>query len=164
MKIGTHIPLWRVPILQDGTLSFSSLTSFEGEYFVLCCIQSLTVTQTRLLKSQSDDFLNTHARLIALLNHDRNHEFPWPPPEFSLRLPLLTDPLQRLSRPLGLSQHLSIERCETLIFNQDSRLEFRLIHDFNQSGFTRVLEMTKQLIEQNHHTNLLQDALVGSGT
>ena len=167
MKIGTQIPTWRVPTFSNGKLSYSSLTEFLGEYLVICCTQSLTASQVWLLESRGKYFRRNHACLVTLATRYMNHELPWSLPRLNLRLPLLTDPLRRLSRSLGLTENIPDERCETLFFNQDGRLEFRLIHDLNQSGLTRVLEITERLLAQSPSSFLEKSShvtLIGSGT
>ncbi|PJA80785.1 MAG: hypothetical protein CO149_00690 [Nitrospirae bacterium CG_4_9_14_3_um_filter_51_5] len=69
------------------------------------------------------------------------HNWVRPPHEFDL--PLLADPLRRLGQGLRLSRSLPPGRCETLIFDQHSRLQFRLIHDLNLRGITTVLEVAE---------------------
>ena len=159
MKIGSHIPPWRIPTFIKGTLSFSSLSRFLGQPFVLCCTTSLTASRAWLLESQINSFRNRQACLATLVSRYMNYDLPWTLPSSDFRLPLLTDPLKRLGRSLGLAHNLSSERCETLFFDQYGRLEFRLIHDLNHNGITRVLEVTECLFSQDTHTQMTEPCL-----
>jgi len=145
MKIGSPIPPWRVPTFTRGTLTFSSLAQFQGTSLVLCCIPSLRSTQACLLEAQYTNVQDRHAVLAACISSSKIHDLPLPFPSSDFRLPLLTDPLNRLGRSLGLSRQLSVKRCETLFFDQYGQLEFRLIHDLNLRGFSSVLEITERL-------------------
>ena len=144
MNIGSLTPPWRVPIFINGTLSFSSLAYFVGSPLVLCCPSFFTANEALLLEDQNKSFHDHHATLAAFVSRDTTHNLPWNQPSSKFRLPLLTDPLNRLSRALGLSRNLVAKRCETLFFSQYGRLEFRLIHDLNLSGITKVKEIADQ--------------------
>jgi hypothetical protein len=67
----------------------------------------------------------------------------WVRPPHEFRFPFLTDHLRRLGRALHLSRSLPSHRCETLFFDQHSRLQFRLCHDLNLRGITAVLEIAE---------------------
>ncbi|GJL64820.1 MAG: hypothetical protein NPIRA04_34740 [Nitrospirales bacterium] len=151
MKIGSPIPTWRVPTFVKGTLTFSSLIHSTSQPLVLCCTPSLTAAQAWLLEAHVTKFHNRHAFLATLVSRYMNHDLPWTLPSSNFHLPLLTDPLRRLSRSLGLSHNLAAPRCETLFFAQDHRLEFRLLHDLNVKGLARVLEVT-----EHHFSHLIQ--------
>ncbi|WP_447970583.1 hypothetical protein [Nitrospira sp. M1] len=150
MKIGSPIPPWRVPTYIKGTLTFSSLSHFSTHPLVLCCAPSLTAPQAWLLESHIKDFHMRQVFLATLVSRYMDYDVPWTLPSSNFRLPLLTDPLNRLGRSLGLSRHLPANRCETLFFNQCHRLEFRLLHDLTAKGISRVLEIT-----EHHFPHLL---------
>jgi len=151
MKIGSPIPAWRVPTFIKGTLTFSSLIHCISQPLVLLCTPSLTAAQAWLLEAHVTEFHNRHAFLATLVSRYMNYDLPWALPSSNFRLPLLTDPLRRLSRSLGLSHNPASQRCETLFFAQDHRLEFRLLHDLNVKGLSRVLEVT-----EHHFSHLVQ--------
>ncbi len=149
MNIGTLTPPWRVPTFVNGTLQFSSLSYFKGQPLVLCCPSLLTAQESIFLESQISCFHDRQTTLAAFVSRHTTQNLPWTKPTSEFRLPLLTDPLNRLSRTLGLSRHLAPKRGETLFFTQNGRLEFRLIHDLNVSGFKRVLEVTERYFSSN---------------
>jgi len=151
MKIGSPIPAWRVPTFIKGTLTFSSLLHCTTQPLVLCCTPSLTASQAWLLEAHVSEFHSRHAFLATLVSRHMNYDLPWTLPSSNFRLPLLADPLRRVSRSLGLSPNIAPHRCETLFFAQDHRLEFRLLHDLNVKGLSRVLE-----IVDHHFTHLIQ--------
>ena len=144
MNIGALTPPWRVPTFVNGTLQFSPLSYFKGQPLVLCCPSLLTAQESILLEGQIACFQDRYTTLAAFVSKHTIQNLPWMKPSSEFRLPLLTDPLNRLSRALGLSRHLTAKRCETLFFSGTGRLMFRLIHDLNVRGFSRVLEVTEQ--------------------
>ena len=153
MKIGSQTPPWRVPTFIQGILTYSSLSFFEGQSLVLCCPSAMTATEAFILEAQVSQFHDRQATLAALSTSNWDSLSSSPlllSPRF--RLPLLTDPLQRLGRALSLSQDLSANRSETLFFNQHGRLDFRLIHDLTVQGLTRVLEITERYLSIDTHS------------
>ncbi|MGB0911143.1 MAG: hypothetical protein ACPGYT_12340 [Nitrospirales bacterium] len=149
MNIGSFTPPWRVPMFINGSLSFSALSYFKNQPLVLCCPSSLTNEETLLLETQIDHFHKRNAALAAFVSRDTTHNLPWNLPSLKFGLPLITDPLNRLSRALGLARNLVAKRCETLFIDLHGRLEFRLIHDLTPSGITRVLEVTDRYFSLN---------------
>lgn len=149
MNIGSFTPPWRFPMFINNTLTFSSLAYFKGQPLVLCCPSSLTAQESILLEAQINGFHDHNVTLAIFVSRDTVHNLPWTLPTSEFCLPLLTDPLNRLRRALGLSHNLAAKRCETLFFDQNGRLEFRLIHDLNHSGITRVLEITERYFSLN---------------
>ena len=148
MKIGSTIPPWRVPAFIRGNLTFSSLAHFQGAPLVLCYIPKITREHVLLLESQFKSFRDRNATLATFVSNDIPHDFPWTAPYSHFCIPLLTDPLNRLGRSLGLSRNLPAKRCETLFFDQSGQLEFRLIHDLSLQGFSKVLEITERFFSQ----------------
>ncbi len=142
MNIGSFTPPWRVPMFINGTLAFSALSYFKNQPLVLCCPSLLTAQESTLLEAQRNSFHNRNATLAAFISRETTHNLPWNLPPIDFCLPLLTDPLNRLSRALGLARNLVANRCETLFFDGNGKLEFRLIHDLNLSGISRVIEVT----------------------
>ncbi|GJL56039.1 MAG: hypothetical protein NPIRA02_31710 [Nitrospirales bacterium] len=154
MNIGSPIPPWRVPTFIKGTLTFSSLSHLSTQPLVLCCTPSLTASQAWLLESHINDFHIHHTFLATLVSRYMGYDVPWALPSSNFRLPLLTDPLKRVSRSLGLSRNLPPQRCETLFFGQNGRLAFRLIHDLDLRGIIRVLEITNRHFSRSLPTPL----------
>lgn len=141
--------LLRVPCLLNGRFKFLPLSGRQSQQLVLCCVSSLEQTDAWLLDPQVGRFAECGTVLAVLVTGDFifGHNWVRPPHEFDL--PLLADPLGRLGRVLHLSRSLPPGRCETLIFDQHSRLQFRLIHDLNLRGITTVLEVAESDFCQN---------------
>jgi hypothetical protein len=159
MKIGTHAPKWKVPCLLNGNLEHLPLTAFHGKLLVLCCPSSLAESDAWLLDTQVNQFHDCDSRLAVLIQDDYLFGQNWVRPPRDFRLPLLTDPLKRLGRTLHLSRSLPSLRCETLIFDQHSRLQFRLIHDLNLRGITTVLEVAESGFCQSSNPEIPQSIL-----
>jgi len=141
--------LLRTPSLINGRFKFLPLSGTQSRQLVLCCVSSLDQTDAWLLDPQVGRFAECDAVLAVLVSGDFifGHDWVRPPHEFDL--PLLADPLRRLGRSLHLSRALQPGRCETLIFDQHIRLQFRLIHDLNLRGITTVLEVADSDFCQN---------------
>jgi hypothetical protein len=135
--------LMRVPCLLNGKFQFLPLSGSPSRHLVLCCVSSFNQTDAWLLDPQVSRFAESGTVLAVLVSEDFifGHNWVRPPHEFDL--PLLADPLGRLGRGLRLSRSLPPGRCETLIFDRQSRLQFRLIHDLNLRGMTTVLEVAE---------------------
>lgn len=143
MKIGTHAPTWRVPCLLNGRLTYLPLAAFQGNQLVLCCRPSLAETDAWLLDTQINRFYECGVVLAVLVQSDYAFSQTWVRSPHNFRLPFLADPLRRLGRSLRLSRFLPSHRCETLFFDQHSRLQYRLCHDLNLRGITAVLEIAE---------------------
>lgn len=143
MKIGTQAPIWRVPCLLNGRLTYLPLRAFQGNQLVLCCLPSLSETDAWLLDPQVSRFHECGVVLAVLVHGEAGFGQCWVRPPHEFRFPFLADPLRRLGRTLRLSRSLPSHRCETLFFDQDSRLQFRLFHDLNLRGIATVLEVAE---------------------
>ena len=145
MNIGNTAPAWRIPTITNGQLSYRPLQQFSDKRLVLCCLASLAEDEARFFNSQAERFAEVGSQLAVFVSRDpllkelQNQQL------IQVHLPLFTDPLQRLSRTLNLSRTLPPNRGETLFFDQQCRLEFRLIHDLNLRGILMVLEMAESL-------------------
>ena len=151
--------LSRVPSLLNGRFKFLPSSGTPSQQLVLCCVPSLDQTHAWLLDPQVARFAECDAVLAVLVSGDFlfGHDWVRPPHEFDL--PLLADPLKRLGRSLHLSRSLQPGRCETLFFDQHSRLQFRLIHDLNLRGITTVLEVAASGFAQRSDQNVLKHRL-----
>ncbi len=143
MKIGTHAPQWRVPCLLNGRMTYLPLTAFQGNQLVLCCLASLPETDAWLLDPQVNHFHECGVALAVLVHGEYGFGESWVRPPHEFCFPLLADPLRRLGRSLHLSRSLPSHRCETLFFDQCSRLQYRLVHDLNLRGIATVLEVAE---------------------
>ena len=145
MNVGNHSPNWRIPTFVNGQLAYLPLRQFRGTRVVLCCLGSIAEDEARLFNSQTERFAEFWSRLTVFVSHDPLLKALPTKQLLQFRPPLLTDPLRRLGQALSLSRSLPPNRCETLFFDQQCRLEFRLIHDLNLRGLNMALEMAKCL-------------------
>lgn len=145
MNIGNKAPAWRIPTITNGQLSYRPLQQFSNKRLVLCCLASLAERESKFFNSQAERFAEFWSRLTVFVSHDPLLKELPTQPLIQFRPPLLTDPLRRLGQALSLSRSLPPNRCETLFFDQHSRLEFRLIHDLNPRGFNMALEIAESL-------------------
>ena len=141
MNIGDPFPTYRVPALIKGQLCSFTLSQMHGRRMFVCCISPLTELEFLLVNSQTRRFEEYDTTLLLLVSNDFPFSPSWGLAPKTLHIPLLADPLRRLSRRLGFSRSISSPRCESLLFDRKGRLEFRLIHDLNFRGLTMLLEI-----------------------
>ncbi|MEX2493725.1 MAG: hypothetical protein WD425_18405 [Nitrospirales bacterium] len=134
-------PTVRVPCLFKGQFTFLSLADSQEHLFALCCLTNLTEKDAWFLEGQAQEFEQSGSNFGVLVSTDQVLGSGWVRPlqDFSLRLYI--DPISRLRRAFHLSSSLRSTRGETLIFDQDQCLRFRLIHDLNLKGMSAVLDI-----------------------
>ena len=145
MDIGNKAPAWRIPAITKGQLSYRPLQPYGDKRLVLCCLSSLRKEEARFFNSQTERFTEFWAQLAVFVSRDPLLKELPTQQLLEFDLPIFTDPLQRLSRTLKLSRALPPNRCETLFFDHQCRLEFRLIHDLNLRGILLIQEMVESL-------------------
>jgi hypothetical protein len=138
-----HLPTYRLPRVIKGDLRYEPLPDPYGRPLILACLHSLTEPACRMLETQSKDFTHNGWALALLLTQSFPATESWTRPIQELSIPMFTDPLKRVGRTLHLFHKLRQGRCETLIFNIQGYLQFRLIHDLNLRGFSTVLDIAK---------------------
>lgn len=158
MKIGMKAPTLRIPCLLNGKLTFLPLSEFQGSTLALCCVSSLTETAAWVLDAQVKRFQECGTVLAVFVSDDFAFEPTWIRSLYNFSFPLLADPLKRVSRAMRLSRSLPRQRCETLFFDNQSLLTFRLIHDLNLRGISTVLDIAKSAFCQRSSHNSLESA------
>lgn len=155
MKIGMKAPTVRVPYIYKGQITFLSLAESHKNQFALCCLSNLTENDAWFLESQAQNFEQSDSDFGVLVSTDQVLGSGWVRSlqDFSLRLYI--DPISRLRRAIHLSSSLRSPRVETLIFDQNKCLRFRLIHDLNLKGFSSVLEIINSNFLQAFTDNLI---------
>lgn len=143
MNIGNTAPSWRVPTFVNGRLTYMPLQQFRGKRLALCCVSSFTEEGASFLHSQTEFFAELDIALAVLVTGDSLLKALPTKHLVQFHPPLLIDPLRRLGRALTLTRILPIHRCETLFFDHQCRLEFRVIHDLDSRGITMASEMAE---------------------
>ena len=155
MEIGMKAPTLRIPCLLNGKLNFLPLSEFHGNTLALCCVSSLTETAVWVLDAQVKRFQECGTVLAVLVSGDFAFEPNWIRSSYNFWPPLLADPLKRVSRVLRLSRSLPPQQCETLFFDDHSRLTFRLIHDLNLRGISTILDIAgSEFCQRSSHAPL----------
>ncbi len=149
MKIGMKAPTLRVPCIFNNTFSFIPFFNFQHSQFALCCLSHLKETDAWFLESQAQEFTKSGSALVILVSYDAVLGQDWGRHPQDFDVPFFIDPINRLKKSLRLAKSLRPNRCETLIFDQDTRLQFRLIHDLSLKGISSVLDIIECDFEQN---------------
>lgn len=137
------IPSFRLPCLQKGELSNTPLTHYPGQPFILCCLPHLTEKETWLLEAHAKEVEKSGGTFAVLLHRNFPSTESWVRPLYEFNFPIFIDPMKRLSRSLRLLHTLPLQRCESLIFDQDRFLKFRVFHHFNLRGLSTMLRIAK---------------------
>ncbi len=149
MKIGMKAPTLRVPCIFNNTFSFLPFCNFQQSQFALCCLSHLKETDAWFLEAQAQEFTKSGSALVILVSDDTVLGQDWGRPPQDFGIPFFIDPINRLKKSLRLARSLRPHRCETLIFDQDTRLQFRLIHDLSLKGISSVLDIIESDFEQH---------------
>ncbi len=149
MKIGMKAPTLRIPCIFNNTLSILPFFIFQQYQFALCCLSDLKETDAWFLEAQAQEFTQSGSALVILVSNDTVLGQDWGRPPQDFGIPFFIAPINRLKKSLRLEKSLRPNRCETLIFDQDTRLQFRLIHDLSLKGMSSVLDIIESDFEQN---------------
>ena len=149
MKIGMKAPALRVPCIFNNQFSFPPFFDVQNTQFALCCVTELQETDAWFLESQAQEFKKSGSALVVLVAIDTVLGQDWGRPPQDLEIPFIIDPISRLQKSLRVAESLRPNRCETLIFDHDTRLQFRLIHDLSLKGLASVLDIIECDFVQN---------------
>jgi hypothetical protein len=143
MHINIQLPSYRLPRVIKGDLRYEPLADPHGRPLILTCLHSLTEPDSWILESQTKELSRIGWALTLLLPYSFPSTESWARPIQEFGIPMFTDPLNRASRALHLFHNLRQGRCETLFFDPQRYLQFRLIHDLNLRGFSTLLDIAK---------------------
>lgn len=116
MNIGDTLPNFRVPAIMDGHITALDLSQLRGRWTVLSCIQTFGPVETIFLEGQLERFEAFKTTLVGLILNDHPFHSPWVYRFGRIRLPLLADPLRRLSRALHCSSYPAPVRLRNIAF------------------------------------------------
>jgi len=139
MNIKRQIPDFRLPCLKKGDLYFAPLPNSDGTPLILCSLPHLTEKEAYLLEAHGKEVAKSGVNLAILLHRTFPSTESWVRPLQEFNLLLFVDPLKRLGRSLRLLHNLPLQRCESLIFDHQNLLKFRIFHEFNLRGFSTLL-------------------------
>ena len=137
------IPNFRLPCLRQGELCNAPLSQFTGQPFILCCLPHLTEKETWLLEAHTKEVEKSGGTLAVLLHRNFPSTESWVRPLYEFDFPIFVDPMKRLRRSLRLLRTLPLQRCESLIFDQERFLKFRVFHHFNLRGLSTMLSIAQ---------------------
>lgn len=128
MNINSQAPDFRLPCFLKGSLQYVPLRDFQGHPIILCCLYTIEEEQDAwALEAHATELVKSGWTLALLLSHPLPHSGSWSRPLQEFDLAIFTDPLKRFCRALNLFHHFQSRRCETLIFDHQIHLQFRLI-------------------------------------
>ncbi|GJL61026.1 MAG: hypothetical protein NPIRA03_38830 [Nitrospirales bacterium] len=141
MPVGRPIPRIRVPALTNGNLAILDISQLKGQWVTLCCPSRFDLVEYRFLDIYRKEWEQQGILLVGLVSGTYAFHEPWIQRVTKLGLPLLTDPLRRVSRALKLYKLSELGRCQSLIINPQGIVEYHLIHDLSGRGMKAISEI-----------------------
>ena len=151
MNIDWQIPDFRLPCLKKGDFCFTPLPNFDGTPLILCSLPHLTEKEAWLLEAHGKEVAKSGVNLAILLHRTFPSSESWVRPLQEFNLSLFVDPLKRLGRSLRLLHNLPLQRCESLIFDHQNLLKFRIFHEFNLRGLSTLLTLATTDLKNPPH-------------
>jgi hypothetical protein len=144
MRIGqSTISRMRIPALLKGNLILLDLGNLRGKWSIICCLPPFDFGEAVFLNQYHRTIQKEGAVLLGMLSCGAPILDPNLPKTKALRIPLLTDPLQRLHRILGLSGRPSSNRCQSFLFDPQGIMRYHLVHQLNWRGMSFLVEILK---------------------
>lgn len=131
----------RVPALTNGVLTYFALDQLRDRWTILCSLVSLDLTDVIFLDQQYEIFAESGASFVVLSRQDRPLHHSRVDCLRPLRIPILADPLGRLSRTYSTSTDQRLFRCQTSLLNPQLMLQSQISHDLDAHGIDKILEL-----------------------
>ena len=165
MRIGhSTIPRMRVPAFLKGQMMLFNLASVQGQWSIVCRFPPFEFGEAIILNQFQRTVQNEGARLLGLLPFGHLLFDARLPKAKILRVPLLSDPLQRLHRVLGLTGKPSTNRCQSYVIDPKGVIRYHLVHQLNWRGLSFLIEILNHCQEQGTLSLTPSPSLSGSGS
>ncbi len=144
MRIGhSKIPSMRVPALLKGQMILYNLATLRGQWGILSCLPPFDYGEAIFLNQCYRTVQKEGAILLGML--------PFEDPFLStresktkiLRIPLLSDPLQRLRRAFDVAENHRANRSQSYFIDPGGVIRYHLIHSLNWRGLSFLVEILK---------------------
>lgn len=144
MNVLTNKPVsFRVPAVTAGTLSYLDSNTLRGQRLALAFLPTLRLPDVLLLEQHRASIREAGTILLGVAPLG----CPFPPLSSALstdiQTPILSDPLGRLYRFLGVDPIHRYGRCRTFLIDEHSRVLFQLVHDLNDRGLSALREILR---------------------
>lgn len=127
-RVGRPAPQFRLTAVMNGEPLFLHSNRYHGRWVVLCFPGLLGFAERMVLDRQGHLFEREETTLLAVAPDDLLVEDPWTGSFGPVSVPLLIDPMKRLSRLYGVRQGLTPSRCHTFVIDPDNIVRFHHVH------------------------------------
>ena len=149
MRIGqTTIPCMRVPALWKSQMILVNLATLRGQWGILSDLPSFDYGESIFLNQCHRTVQKERATLLGMSLFEDPFLNTQQSKTKILRVPILADPLQRLRRIFGMSEHLRANRSHSYFIDPGGVIRYHLIHSLNWRGLSFVIEILKHCQEQ----------------
>jgi len=149
MRIGhSTIQRMRVPAFLKGQMILFDLASVQGQWSIACRFPPFEFGEAIILNQFQRTVQNNGAVLLGLLPFDHLFLDTRLPKTKILRIPLLSDPLQRLHRVFGLTEKPATNRYQSYVIDPKGVIRYHLVHQLNWRGFSFLVEILNHCQEQ----------------
>lgn len=129
VRIGRSVPRIRLNTVIKGEYTIMDPTAIADRWLALCFVSVLLPADVSCLNSQAASFAREGAVLLAVLPD----EILLDPAQHRvfqiLRVPLVTDPLNRLHRAYGIPRHPVSLKAKTFLIDPERLLRHHVVHD-----------------------------------
>jgi len=149
MRIGhSTIPRMRVPTLLKGQMILFDQASLQGQWSIICRLPPFEFGEAIVLNQWQRTVQKEGAMLLGLLPFgDLSLDSRLPKAKI-LRIPILSDPLQRLRRVLGLTEEPFTNRCQSYVIDPQGVIRYHLVHQLNWRGLSFLIEILNYCQDQ----------------
>ena len=127
-RVGRPAPQFRLTAVMNGEPMYLHSTRYHGRWVVLCFPGLLGFVERMVLDRQGHLFARAETALLAVAPDDLLAEDPWARSSGPVSVPLLIDPMKRLSRLYGVRQGAAPSRCHTFVIDPDNTVRFHHVH------------------------------------
>ena len=150
MRIGhSIIPRMCVPALLKGKMLLFDLANLRDQWSIICSLPPFGFGEAIALNQYHRTVQKEGAQLLGMLPFTNPFlDTPLPKTKI-LRIPLITDPLQRLCRFFGLTEKSSPNRCQSYILDPQGVVRYHLIHQLSWRGLSFLIEILNYCQDQS---------------
>ncbi|MGE3153330.1 MAG: redoxin domain-containing protein [Nitrospiraceae bacterium] len=128
LRVGQPAPNFRLTAVINGEPVFLHSAHYQGRWVVLCFPGSMGLSERMLLDRQGHLFARAETALLAVAPDELTRDESCAAPSAPISVPLLIDPMRRLSRLYGVRRSATPSRCHTFVIDPDNIVKFHHVH------------------------------------
>ncbi|HSE60602.1 MAG TPA: redoxin domain-containing protein [Nitrospiraceae bacterium] len=127
-RVGRPAPQFRLAAVMNGEPTYLHSTRYHGRWVILCFPSLLGLVERMVLDRQSHLFARADTALLVVAPDDLVAGDPGTRTAGPVSVPLLIDPMKRLSRLYGVKHGAAAGRCHTFAIDPDNIVRFHHAH------------------------------------